>query len=176
MHTVIEKGNTWFPGPFRVPRLFCRPGNKIQTFFLGPDFPTIAKFQWFYKAPLPLNGIIGGNHWFQRFFYGFGVRQPLVSMVFNGCPLLVWPWNGYIYHRWCQITGLRGIAFTIQAMHWSILQSVFVKMAKCILRDVLKKWNELRCDCSGWKSAEINYPKFPTPLNPHLFHPVFLFS
>ena len=41
-------------------------------------------------------------------------------------------------------------------------------IAKCVLRDVLKKWNELRCDCFCWKSAEINYPKFPTPLNTRL--------
>ena len=45
----------------------------------------------------------------------------------------------------------------------------FVHRNECILRDVLKEWNELRCDCFCWKSAKINYPKFPTPLNPRLF-------
>ena len=46
--------------------------------------------------PLPLNGMVGGNHWEQWFFDGFWVRQPLVTMVFYGCALLVRRWNGYV--------------------------------------------------------------------------------
>ena len=29
-------------------------------------------------------------------FWGFGVRQPLVRMVFDGCAPLVRRWNGYV--------------------------------------------------------------------------------
>ena len=36
------------------------------------------------------------NHWVQWFFDGFGVRQPLVLMVFDGCLPLVRRWNGNI--------------------------------------------------------------------------------
>ena len=36
------------------------------------------------------------NHWDQWFSDGFGVRQPLVTMVFNGCAPLVRRWNGYV--------------------------------------------------------------------------------
>ena len=82
---------------FRVPRPFCRLKTKSKQFgLLGPHFATIAKFQWFSKAPSPLNGMVWGNHWVQWFFNGFGVRQPLVSMVFDGCPPLVRRWNGCI--------------------------------------------------------------------------------
>ena len=40
--------------------------------------------------------MVRGNHWVQWFFDGFGVRQPLVSMVFDGCLPLVRRWNGNI--------------------------------------------------------------------------------
>ena len=83
------------PDHFRVPSPFCRLKTKSKLFELsGQHFATIAKFQWFSKAPL--NGMVWGNHWVQWFFNGFGVRQPLVLMVFNGCPPLVRQWNGYI--------------------------------------------------------------------------------
>ena len=85
------------PGNLRVPRLLCRLKTKLKLFgLLGPHFATIAKFRWFSKAPSPLNGMVWGNHWFRWFFDGFGVRQPLVSMVFDGCPPLVRRWNGNI--------------------------------------------------------------------------------
>ena len=63
---------------------------------LRPQFATIAKFQWFSKSPSPLNGMVEGNHWDQWFPDGFGVRQPLVTMVFDGCAPLVRRWNGYV--------------------------------------------------------------------------------
>ena len=60
------------------------------------SFATIANFQWFSKLPSPLNGMVEGNHWDQWFSDGFGVRQPLVTMVFDGCAPLVRRWNGYV--------------------------------------------------------------------------------
>ena len=45
-------------------------------------------------ATSPLNGMVVANHWDQWFFDGFGVREPLVTLVFNGCPPLVQRWNG----------------------------------------------------------------------------------
>ena len=37
---------------------------------------------------------------FSMLFDGFGVRQPLFSMVYNGCPPLVQQWNVWnVYHR-----------------------------------------------------------------------------
>ena len=36
------------------------------------------------------------NHWDQWFSDGFGVRQPLEMMVFDGCAPLVRRWNGYV--------------------------------------------------------------------------------
>ena len=60
------------------------------------SFATIANFQWFSKFPSPLNGMGEGNHWDQWFSDGFGVRQPLVTMVFDGCAPLVRRWNGYV--------------------------------------------------------------------------------
>ena len=36
------------------------------------------------------------NHWDQWFSDGFGVRQPLVMMVFDGFAPLVRRWNGYV--------------------------------------------------------------------------------
>ena len=64
--------------------------------FLAHSFATIANFQWFSKLPSPLNGMVEGNHWDQWFSDGFGVRQPLVTMVFDGCAPLVRRWNGYV--------------------------------------------------------------------------------
>jgi len=43
--------------------------------------------------------MVGGNHWDQWFSDGFGVRQPLETMVFDGCAPLVRRWNG-MYHSW----------------------------------------------------------------------------
>ena len=63
---------------------------------LAHSFATIANFQWFSKLPSPLNGMVEGNHWDQWFSDGFGVRQPLVTMVFDGCAPLVRRWNGYV--------------------------------------------------------------------------------
>ena len=40
--------------------------------------------------------MVEGNHWDQWFSDGFGVRQPLVTMVFDGCAPLVRQWNGYV--------------------------------------------------------------------------------
>ena len=60
------------------------------------SFAAIANMQWFSEEPSPLNGMVGGNHWDQWFSDGFGVRHPLVTMVFNGCVPLVRRWNGYV--------------------------------------------------------------------------------
>ena len=81
----------------KVPTSFYRLKTKFKLFgLLRPRYATIAKFQWFSKAPSPLNGMVWDNHWVQWFFNGFGVTQPLVSMVYDGCPPLVQRWNGYI--------------------------------------------------------------------------------
>ena len=72
---------------------------KLVVVFVGllaHSFATIANFQWFSKLPSPLNGMVEGNHWDQWFSDGFGVRQPLVTMVFDGCAPLVRRWNGYV--------------------------------------------------------------------------------
>ena len=63
---------------------------------LAHSFATIANFQWFSKLPSPLNGMVEGNHWDQWFSDGFGERQPLVMMVFDGCAPSVQRWNGYV--------------------------------------------------------------------------------
>ena len=63
---------------------------------LAHSFATIANFQWFSKLQSPLNGMVKGNHWDQWFSDGFQVRQPLVTMVFNGCAPSVQWWNGYV--------------------------------------------------------------------------------
>ena len=64
--------------------------------FLAHSFATIANFQWFSMLPSPLNRMVEGNHWDQWFSNGFGVRQPLETMVFDGCAPLVRWWNGYV--------------------------------------------------------------------------------
>merc|ERR1712024_422291 len=72
---------------------------KLVVVFVGlfaQSFATIANFQWFLKLPSPLNGMVEGNHWDQWFFDGFGIRQPLVMMVFDGFAPLVRRWNGYV--------------------------------------------------------------------------------
>ena len=74
-------------------------GLELVVVFVGllaHSFATIANFQWFSKLPSPLNGMVEGNHWDQWFSDGFGVRQPLVTMVFDGCAPLVRRWNGYV--------------------------------------------------------------------------------
>ena len=40
--------------------------------------------------------MVKGNHWDQWFSDGFQVRQPLVTMVFDGCAPSVRRWNGYV--------------------------------------------------------------------------------
>ena len=74
-------------------------GLELVVVFVGllaHCFATIVNFQWFSKLPSPLNGMVEGNHWDQWFSDGFGVRQPLVTMVFDGCAPLVRRWNGYV--------------------------------------------------------------------------------
>ena len=96
---MIEKRDTWIPqiiSEFQGHFWDWRQNQNCFCGLLGPHFATIAKFQWFSKAPSPLNGMVWDNHWVQWFFNGFGVRQPLVSMVYDGCPPLVQRWNGYI--------------------------------------------------------------------------------
>ena len=73
---------------------------------LAHSFATIANFQWFSKLPSPLKGMVERNHWNQWFTDGFGVKQPLVTMVFDGLAPLVRPWNGYVQYvkfngNWC---------------------------------------------------------------------------
>ena len=45
--------------------------------------------------PSPLNDFQPPDHWFQWFFDGFGVLQPLASMVFNGKGPLVQRCDGF---------------------------------------------------------------------------------
>ena len=79
---------------FRVPRPFCR--LKTKSTLLGPHFATIVKFQWFQWHHHHWMEWLWWNHWVQWFFDGFGVRQPLLSMVFDGClPLVRW-WDSNI--------------------------------------------------------------------------------
>ena len=87
---------------------FCGAGRGSTNFLRGGAgrsslihrlqrcIATIANFQWFSKSPSPLNGMVEGNHWDQWFSDGFGIRQPLVTMVFDGCAPLVRRWNGYV--------------------------------------------------------------------------------
>ena len=92
-----ERRQMNLPDHVKVPMSFCRLKTKSKLFgLLRPQFATIAKFQWFSKAPSPLNGMVWDNHWIQWFFDGLRVRQPLESMVFDGCPPSVRRWNGYI--------------------------------------------------------------------------------
>ena len=65
---------------------------KLVVVFVGllaHSFATIVNFQWFSKLPSPLNAMVARNHWDQWFFDAFGIRQPLITMVFNGCAPLV---------------------------------------------------------------------------------------
>ena len=98
INLMIEKGDKWISQNMsKFPCHFADWRQNQNCFeLLRPHFATIAKFQWFSKAPSPLNGMVWDNHWVQWFFDGFGVRQPLVSMVYDGCPPLVRRWNGYI--------------------------------------------------------------------------------
>ena len=60
------------PNHFRVPRPFCRLKAKSKLFgILGPHFATIAKFQWFWKEPSPLNVFSLIDHWHRWFFNDF---------------------------------------------------------------------------------------------------------
>ena len=63
---------------------------------LALSFLPSQTFNGFSKLPSPLNGMVEGNHWDQWFSDGFGVRQPLETMVFDGCAPLVRRWNGYV--------------------------------------------------------------------------------
>ena len=72
---------------------------KLVVVFVGlvdHSFATIANFQWFSKLPSPLKVMVERKHWDQWFSDGFGVGQPLVTMVFDGCAPLVRRWNGYV--------------------------------------------------------------------------------
>ena len=95
MYFTMEKEEKWIPRSFKSSHGILPTKSKLFG-LLGPHFATIAKFQWFSKAPSPLNGMVWDNHWIQWFFDGLWVRQPLVLMVFDGCPPLVQQWNGYI--------------------------------------------------------------------------------
>ena len=47
------------PYHVKVPMSFCRLKAKSKLFGLvRPQFATIAKCQWFSKAPSPLNGMV----------------------------------------------------------------------------------------------------------------------
>ena len=87
------------PDPFRVPRPFCRLKTKSKLFGLfGQHFAAIAKFQWFSKAPSPLNGMVLGNHWVQWFSMVFG----LGNHWFRWFSMVVHHWSddGMVtYHR-----------------------------------------------------------------------------
>ena len=70
--------------------------HELSTNEFSTLTATIANFQWFSMFPSPLNGMVEGNYWDRWFSDGFGVRQPLVTMVFDGCAPLVRRWNSYV--------------------------------------------------------------------------------
>ena len=76
-----------FTIPHHVSKFFFRFKFVCFMFLVlwAHSFATIAELQWFSKVPSPLNGMVGGNHWDQWFSDGFVVRQPLETMVFDGC-------------------------------------------------------------------------------------------
>ena len=131
MYFMIEKKDKWIPRSFQSSHAILQTKSKLFG-LLGPHFATIAKFQWFSKAPSPLNGMVWDNHWIQWFFDGLRVRQPLESMVFDGCPPSVRRWNGYIPSLKSNVisdnsTNRRTIksnlplfiVWTIKATHWN---------------------------------------------------------
>ena len=93
MH-LINRERIWMKSSdhFRVPRPFYR--LKTKSTLSGPHFATIAKFQWFSKAPSPLNGMVR--------------VKPLGSMVFR--------WF------WCQATigfnGFQWLSSIDPTMEW----------------------------------------------------------
>ena len=116
-------------GPFERPKYICLQSRQLwHIFWNAPDYrekgikESSSSFQSF-QALLQTEGIIKTLwtfrttfcyhckiQWFWEqwlgttvelrvFFDGYGVRQPLVSIVFDGClPLVRW-WN-VIFHRW----------------------------------------------------------------------------
>ena len=46
-----------------------------------------------WKATIDINGFLSGNHWYQCFFNGFVVRQPLDPMVFQWFPMVANHWS-----------------------------------------------------------------------------------
>ena len=91
---LINRERVWMKSSdhFRVPGPFCRLTTKSTL--LAPHFATIAKFQWFSKAPSPLNGMVR--------------IKPLGSMVFR--------WF------WCQATigfnGFQWLSSIDPTMEW----------------------------------------------------------
>ena len=78
----------------KVPMSFCRLKTKSKPFgLLRPQFTTIAKFQWFSKAPSPLNGMVRVKPLGSMVFRWFWCQA---TIGFNGCPPLIRRWNGYI--------------------------------------------------------------------------------
>ena len=88
MH-LINRERIWMKSSdhFRVPRPFYR--LKTKSTLSGPHFATIAKFQWFSKAPLPLNGMVRVKPLGSMVFRWFWCQATMVSMVFDGCPPLI---------------------------------------------------------------------------------------
>ena len=93
---LINRERLWMKSSdhFRGPRPFYR--LKTKSTLSGPHFATIAKFQWFSKAPFPLNGMVR--------------VKPLGSMVFR------WFWCqatiGFNGFQW-----LSGIGPTVEWLH-----------------------------------------------------------
>ena len=88
----------------------------------------IGNFQWFSKLPSPLNGMVEGNHWDQWFSNGFGVRQPLVTMIFDGCAPLVRRWNGYVpsSKSMCHLLPYRTITMSTVPLHIATVMLIFL--------------------------------------------------
>ena len=66
-----------------------KPGNTLMI--VGDPL----KMYCFLCKPFPSNVFQPTDHFFQLFFDGFGVIQPLVSMVFNGQGPLVQQCDGF---------------------------------------------------------------------------------
>ena len=84
----------------KVTMSFCRLKTKSKPFgLLRPQFTTIAKFQWFSKAPSPLNVWFGATIGFNGFSMVLGSR----NHWFRWFTMVVHHWSNdgmVTYHRW----------------------------------------------------------------------------
>ena len=89
-----EKGIKESPSSFQSFQALLQTEGIIKTLWtFRTTFCYHCKIQWFWEQWL------GTTVELRVFFDGYGVRQPLVSIVFDGC--LPWVrWWKVIFHRW----------------------------------------------------------------------------